>query len=83
MKIDVCWIKISFSSNPESFQILADEIVNSSKFKSRDFTKKCLMIPKGQPKFVYQITDNTMTKRKKYKRKNNDLQNIHTKLKVE
>jgi len=65
MTIDVCWIKISFSSNPESFQILADEIVNSSKFKSRDFTKKCLMISKGQPKSVYQITDTTMTKRKK------------------
>ena len=25
-----CWIKISFNSNPESFQILADEIGNNS-----------------------------------------------------
>jgi hypothetical protein len=30
MNIYYCWIKISFNSNPESFQILADEIVNSS-----------------------------------------------------
>ena len=29
MKMYSCWIKIYFSSNPESFQILADEIVNS------------------------------------------------------
>jgi hypothetical protein len=49
MKINSCWIKISFSSNPESFQIFADEIVNSSMFKSRDFTKKRLNIPKGNP----------------------------------
>ena len=28
-------------------------------------------------------TDNTMTNRKKYKRTNNDLQNIHIKLKIE
>jgi hypothetical protein len=30
MNIYYCCIKISFNSNPESFQILADEIVNSS-----------------------------------------------------
>jgi hypothetical protein len=30
MHIYYCWIKISFNSNPESFQILADEVVNSS-----------------------------------------------------
>ena len=30
MKINSCWIKILFSSNPESFQILADAIVNIS-----------------------------------------------------
>jgi hypothetical protein len=36
------WIKISDCSNPESFQILADEIVNSSMVMSRDFTKKRL-----------------------------------------
>jgi hypothetical protein len=53
MKINFCWIKISFNSNPESFQIVADEIVNSSMFKSRDFTKKRLKIPKGQSVFVY------------------------------
>jgi hypothetical protein len=29
------------------------------------------------------ITDNTMAKRKKYERINNDLQNIHIKLKIE
>jgi hypothetical protein len=70
----------SMKINPESFQILADEIVNSSMFKSRDFTKKRL---KGQPEYVYRRTDNTMSKRKMYKRKNNDRQNIHMKLKFE
>ena len=30
MNIYYCCIKISFNSNPESFQILADGIVNSS-----------------------------------------------------
>ena len=69
--------------NPESFQILADEIVNSSMFKSRDFTKKRLKIPKGQSESVYRRTDNTMAKGKMYKRKNNDRQNIHMKLKFE
>ena len=69
--------------NPESFQILTDEIVNSSMFKSRDFTKKRLKIPKGQSESVYRRTDNTMSKRKMYKRKNNDRQNIHMKLKFE
>jgi hypothetical protein len=83
MIINSCWIKISFSSNPESFQILADEIVNSSMVKSRDFTKKRLKIPKGQSEFVYRRIENTMAKRKKYKRINSDLQNIHIKLKFE
>ena len=46
--------------------------------------KKSLKIPKGKSESVYQRrTDNTMAKRKKYKRTNNDLQNIHTKLKIE
>jgi hypothetical protein len=36
MKINSYWIKISFSSNPESFQKLAIGIGNSSMFKSRD-----------------------------------------------
>jgi hypothetical protein len=39
MKMNSCWIKISSSFNPQSFQILSVEIVNSSMFKSRDFTK--------------------------------------------
>ena len=64
--------------NPESFQILADEIVNSSMFKSPDFTKKTLKIPKGQSESVYRRTDNAMSKRK-----NNDRQNLHMKLKFE
>ena len=46
--------------------------------------KKGLKIPKGQSKSVYRRrTNNTMAKRKKYKRTNNDLQNIHIKLKIE
>jgi hypothetical protein len=73
----------SMKINPESFQILADEIVNSSMFKSRDFTKKRIKIPKGQSESVYRRTDNTMSKRKMYKRKNNERQNIHMKLKFE
>ena len=68
----------SMKINPESFQILTDEIVNSSMFKSRDFTKKRLKIPKGQSESVYRRTDNTMSKRK-----NNDRQNLHMKLKFE
>jgi len=41
-------------------------------------------IPKGHPEFVQRRrTDNTMAKRKKHKRTNNDLQNIHIKLKIE
>ena len=53
-----------------------------------------MKIPKGQLETVYQRrTDNTMAKRqknrqhngemKKYKKINNDLQNIHIKLKIE
>jgi hypothetical protein len=45
--------------------------------------KKSLKIPKGQSESVYRRrTDNTMVKRKKYKRTNNNLQNIHIKLSV-
>ena len=39
MKLNLCWIKISFSSNPKSFQILSVEIVNSSIFKLCNFTE--------------------------------------------
>jgi len=46
--------------------------------------KKSLKIPKGQSESVNRRkADNTMGKKKKYKRKNNDLQNIHIKLKIE
>jgi hypothetical protein len=46
--------------------------------------KKSLKIPKEQSESVYRRrTDNTMAKRKKYQRSNNDLQNIHIKLKIE
>ncbi len=46
--------------------------------------KKSLKILKGQSESVYQRrTDNTMAKRKKYKRTNNDQQNIHIKLKID
>ena len=45
--------------------------------------KKSLEIPKGQSESVYRRrTDNTMAKKKKYKRTNNDPQNIHIKLKT-
>jgi hypothetical protein len=46
--------------------------------------KKSLKIPKGQSESVYRRrTNNTMAKRKKDKRTNNDQQNIHIKLKIE
>ena len=45
--------------------------------------KKSLKIPKGKSESVYRRTDNTMAKKNKYKRTNNDLQNIHIKLKIE
>jgi hypothetical protein len=48
MKINSCWIKIFVSSNPESLQILANEISNSAIFRSGDYIKKSLKIPKGQ-----------------------------------
>jgi hypothetical protein len=35
------------SSNPENLQILANEISNSALFRSGDFIKKSLKIPKG------------------------------------
>jgi hypothetical protein len=45
---------------------------------------KSLKIPKGQTEFVYpRRTDNTMAKRKKQKRTNNDQKDIHIKLKIE
>ena len=51
-------------------------------FSPFDFCKKSLKIPKGQSESVYRRrTDNTMIK--KDKRTNNDLQNIHEKLKIE
>ena len=56
MKIYSCWNKIYFSSNPESFHILAS-----------DLTKKRWKILKGKSKFVHQRTDNTMAKRKRTK----------------
>ena len=42
-----------------------------------------LKIPKGYSESAYLRTDNTMAKRKKYKRTNTDLQNRHIKLKIE
>ena len=46
--------------------------------------KKNLKIPKEQSESVYRRrTDNTMAKRKSTKGTNNDLQNIHIKLKIE
>ena len=47
--------------------------------KAFDLNKKRLKISKGQSETVYQRrTDNTMAKRKKYKRTNNDRRNIYT-----
>jgi hypothetical protein len=46
--------------------------------------EKSLKIPKGSSEVVNRRgTSNTMVKRKKYKRTNNDLQNIHITLKIE
>jgi len=50
-------------------------------------TKKSLKIPKGQSESVYRRRTEQTTQwpkeTKKYKRTNNDLQNIHIKLKIE
>ena len=49
-----------------------------------DIFKKSLKMPKGQSESVYlRRTDNTMAKKKNYKRTNSDLQNIHIILKIE
>jgi hypothetical protein len=46
--------------------------------------QKSVKIPRGQSESVYRRrTDNTMDKRKKYNVTNNDLQNMHIKLKIE
>ena len=46
--------------------------------------KNSLKTTKGQSESVYRRrTDSTMTKGRKYKRTNNDLQNMHIKLKIE
>ena len=46
--------------------------------------QKSVKIPRRQSESVYRRrTDNSMTKRKKYNVTNNDLQNIHIKLKTE
>jgi len=46
--------------------------------------QKSFKTPRGQLESVYRRrTDNTMAKRKEYKVTNNDLQNIHIKLKIE
>ena len=48
------------------------------------YGKKSVKIPKRQSEYVNRRrTDNTMAKRKKYKGTNNDLQNIHIKLKID
>ena len=76
MKIHSCWIEISFNSIPESLQILGNAIGNSAMSRSGDFIKKSLKIPKGQSESSYRRRrDKTMAK-KKYKKTNNDLQNI-------
>jgi ribosomal protein L28 len=83
MKINSCWIEISFSSIPESLQIVGNEIGNSTMSRSCDFIKKSLKIPKGQSESSYRRRrrqDNGQ--KKKYKKTNNDLQNITIKTNV-
>ena len=53
MKINSCWIEISFSSIPDSLQLLGNEIGNSAMSRSDDFIKKSLKIPKGQIESSY------------------------------
>ena len=66
IKINSCWIEISFSSHPESLQILANEIGNSAIFRSDDVIKKSLKILKEQSESSYwRRTDNTMANKKK------------------
>jgi hypothetical protein len=55
-------------------------IILSEPFNAGHNHKKSLKIPKGYSESVNRRrTDNAIAKRKKYKRTNNDLQNIHIK----
>ena len=67
----------------QNFNIFFGQISRLKQFEVIIF-KKSLKIPKGQSESGYRRrTDNTLAKRKKYKRTNNDQQNIHIKLKIE
>jgi len=79
MKINSCWIKIYFSYNPESFQILADEIFNSS----MTLLRRVWRYQRGNhnPYIKEQITQ--WRKEKVQKEKQRSKKNIHIKLKVE
>ena len=58
--------------------------INVDKRTREVFHEKSLKIPKGESESVYlRRTDNTIAKIKSKKRTNNDLQNIHIKLKIE
>jgi hypothetical protein len=51
---------------------------------NKDWSTRTVLRPKGFAEAVNRrITNNTIVKRKKYKRTNNDLQNIHIKLMIE
>jgi len=49
---------------------------------TRHFTENSRLGIEESESVYRRKTDNTMAKRKKYKRTNNDLQNIHIKLKI-
>ena len=65
------WTNLFKATDMESF-LYFEEFEETLKLK------KSLKIPKRQSESLY-----TMAKRKKYKNTNNDLQNIHIKLKIE
>ena len=56
---------------------------NITQWFTRHFTENPRLGIEESESVYRRKTDNTMAKRKKYKRTNNDLQNIHIKLKIE
>jgi hypothetical protein len=64
------------SSIPEILQILGNAIGNSAMSRSGYFIKKSLKISKGQSESSYRRRRDKAMAKKKYKKTNNDLQNI-------
>ena len=79
-----CFVLLQGSQIEDIKEVIRSRKAKKDRLCNGQQDKKRLKIPKGQSETVYRRrTDNTMAKRKKYKRTNNDQQNIHIKLKIE